>query len=283
MSIGKRIGRAVGIGLATLIGVYLLLAYVVLPDWWRHHEHHPGLAALAKVTTNADGIPGGPLNVGLIGTREELIAAFEAAQWHPADPLGLRSDLEIAESVVLDRPDPNAPVSTLYLWGRPENLAFEQEAGVSAKERHHVRFWRSDETGKDGRPLWLGAVSFDQSVGFSRLTGQITHHIAPDLDAERDRLMAELEAAGRLQAMYQISGVGPTLNGRNAEGDWYFTDGEITVGVLVKDETIQTQPIIKLPNPTVIRLKNTLWAWLRPVLNEVAGVFASKASPTAPD
>ena len=264
----KRAVRAFVILLTIFLGGYLLVAYLLLPEGWRHYEHHPSLATFPKVTTNADGIPGDPLNVGLIGTREEVMAAFTAAGWYRADPLGLGSDLEIAESVVLDRPDPNAPVSQLYLWGRPEDLAFEKPVGASARERQHVRFWRTSETGGDGRPLWIGAASFDQSIGFSHLTGQVTHHIAPDIDAERDRLMADLAAAGQLQTLYQVTGVGPTLNGRNAEGDRYFTDGEVTIGVLVKDNVPLAQPVVKLPNPMVVTLKNQFWSWLRPLLTK---------------
>lgn len=267
MNTFRRVGRTIALSLAALLGIYVLLAYGVLPDWWRHYEHHPSLEAFPKVTHNTDGIPGDPLNVGLIGTQEEVMAAFAAAGWRRAARLGLRSDMAIAESVLLDRPDETAPVSNLYLWGRPQDLAFEQEAGTSARERHHVRFWRSNELGEGGRPLWLGAVSFDQSAGLSRLTGQITHHIAADLDTERDRLMAELERAGRLKSVYQVTGVGPTLDGRNAEGDRYFTDGELTIGVLVSGPTVQTQPATRLPNPAAVAFKNKLWLWLRPLLN----------------
>jgi hypothetical protein len=268
MTLFRRVARVLAILLAALLGSYLLVAYILLPEGWNHYEHHPSLATFPKVTTNADGIPGDPLNVGLMGTREEVMAAFAAAGWQQAARLGLRSDLAIAESVVLDHPDPNAPVSNLYLWGRPEDLAFEQVVGTSARERQHVRFWRADEASRDGRPLWIGAASFDQSVGFSHLTGQITHHIASDLDAERDRLMADLAAARQLQIMYQVTGVGPTLNGRNAEGDRYFTDGEVTIGVLVKDNVPLTQPVVQLPNPTAVNLKNQFWSWLHPLLNE---------------
>jgi len=37
--------------------VYFLLAYVVLPALWRHHEHEPGLASLPMVTRTRTGIP----------------------------------------------------------------------------------------------------------------------------------------------------------------------------------------------------------------------------------
>ena len=223
-----------GLGvLAGVVAAYLLVAYLMLPLAWLEHEeeHHPALDAAPKVTTNADGIPGDPINVGLVGTREELIGAMLAAGWYPADPITLRSSIGIAASVLLRRPDPDAPVSPLYLFGRKQDLAFEQEVGRSADRRHHVRWWLTDRT-EGGRPFWLGGASFDRDSGLSHLTGQITHHIDPDLDAQRDQLMASLAERGLLVRQFQLPGIGPTMNGRNAGGDRFYTDGMIDVGVL---------------------------------------------------
>ena len=53
-------------------------------------------------------------------------------------------------------------------------------------------------------PLWIGAATFDRSVGFSHRTGQVTHHIAPDIDRERDTLMADLYRSGRLEQPFRV-------------------------------------------------------------------------------
>jgi hypothetical protein len=220
--------------LGIVIALYLVIAYGILPLIWTEAErdHHPALDGLPKVTHNVDGIPGDPLNVALVGDEAELAAAMLAAGWHPADPVTLRSSLKIAESVVLHRPDPDAPVSPLFVFGRKQDLAFEQDVGGSADRRHHVRWWKSDEPDEQGRPLWLGAATFDVGSGFSHLTGQIMHHIAPNIDAERDALIADLADAGQLDRQYNWPGVGPSRDGRNAGGDRYETDGFMIVGVL---------------------------------------------------
>src|SRR6201995_1377273 len=213
--------------------LYLTMAYVALPALWTHHEHEPGLASLPMVTRTGSGIPGDALNVGLVGSEEAVLRAMHAAGWFPADPVTLRTSIEIVGSVVLDRPYHDAPVSPLYYEGKKEQLAFERPDGTSADRRHHVRLWLALEKGVGGRPVWLGAVTFDRGVGLSRYTGQITHHIGPNIDAERDLLMRDLSQAGMIEALFQISGIGPTLFGRNGGGDPYYTDGEIDVGVLV--------------------------------------------------
>src|SRR5208282_6630706 len=96
-----------------------------------------------------------------------------AAGWYPADAITFRSSVRIAVDSVFRRPDDDAPVSNLYLFGRKQDLAFEQPLGNSPRQRHHVRFWRSDKLDED-RPLWFGAATFDESVGLSHTTGEVT-------------------------------------------------------------------------------------------------------------
>lgn len=250
-----------------VVFLYVLSAYLVLPFAWTHHEHQPQLAAVSMLTRTAQDIPGDPLNVGLAGKREDVVLAMTGAGWFPADPVTLRTSIEIAGSVVLDRPYRKAPVSPLYFNGRMQDLAFEKPSGTSADRRHHVRFWLVLEKGNEGRPVWLGAVTFDRSVGFSHYTGAITHHIAPDVDAERDALINDLVAAKLVEALYQVTGVGPTLNGRNGGGDRYFTDGEIHVARLMPDGGRNSAAPVVLDVPAALRLKDQIWAAARSALS----------------
>jgi hypothetical protein len=216
-----------------LLLAYLAAAYFVAPlVWKRYVRKHPSLEDIPGITHTAAGIPGDPLNVALIGTKEQLVAIMRKAGWSEADPLGLRSDLKIAEATVLKRPDADAPVSNLYLFGRKEDLAFEQQVGHDPRKRHHVRFWKTDKTDPDGRPVWVGSAVFDERVGLSRTTGQITHVTAPDVDAERDLLFRDLEQTGELTEHYAIPNFHQVREGRNGGGDPWRTDGSLYVGVI---------------------------------------------------
>jgi hypothetical protein len=249
------------LGVAAL--AYVVLAYLLFPAFWRHYEHQPGLAFKPMVTRNSAGIAGDPLNVGLVGDLKEVVRALSAAGWTSADPLSIKSDVEIAESVALDRPYKDAPVSNLYYEGRKEDIAFEKQIGRSAAQRHHVRFWKVLEKGMEGRTVWLGSVTLDRNVGLSRYTGQITHHIAADIDAERQLLIGELTAAGLVDTIYTVSGIGPTLNGRNGEGDWYYTDGEIEIAVISPGANPGTNTATILDVPTSVAIKNKIWNGVR--------------------
>lgn len=189
------------------------------------------LGRLPAVTRTKDGRPGDPVNLLLAGgARDELTAAFRAAGWFPAAPVRPRSAAGIAASVVLDVPYRRAPVSDLYLFGRAQDLAFEKPCGRSARSRHHVRFWCAG-TDPAGRPVWAGAATFDASVGRSEATGKFTHHIAPDVDRERDTVLDDLTRAGRLTDRSFVGRSGP-FTARNGEGDPYHTDGRIAVGTV---------------------------------------------------
>ena len=155
-----------------------------------------------------------------------------AAKWYPADKITMESSLRIAVGVVFDRPYDDAPVSSLYLWGRKEDLAFEQPVGNDPRRRHHVRFWRAEKVDAQGRPLWIGSATFDTHVGLSYTTAEITHHIAPNVDEDRDKVMNDLRKAGRLSAEYWIDGFHKVLQGKNGGGDPWHTDGRLAVGVL---------------------------------------------------
>jgi hypothetical protein len=252
--------------LAACAVAYALLAYFVLPILWQHYEHQPGLKGRPMTTVTAQGIPGDPLNIGLVGTKADVVKAWRLAGWHPADAITLGTSVEIAGSVLLHRPYVDAPVSNLFYDGRHQDLAFEKPVGGSADKRHHVRLWVILDEGVEQRPLWLGSATFDRSVGISRYTGQITHHIAPDIDAERDLAITELSRVGVLFEIYQVSGVGPTIGGRNGGGDPYFTDGEITVGVIRADAAPSDALPKKSPNPAHIELTTTLWSMMRRLL-----------------
>lgn len=228
-SLWKRLAGGIGVFLVC----YVAVAYLIVPQVWKMYaRHRPSFDDNPRLTKTGYGHPGDPLNVALVGTEAQVKAIMQAAKWYSADALGLKSDLKIAVDTVLARPDPAAPVSNLYLFGRKEDLAFEQPVGDNPRHRNHVRFWRTSKTDEDGRPVWIGSASYDKGVGLSHTTGQVTHHIAANVDAERDHLAHDLEQTTDLSEQYTVDGFHTTLEGRNGGGDPWHTDGNLWVGVV---------------------------------------------------
>jgi hypothetical protein len=116
-------------------------------DRKRKAKRHPDLVDGARLTHTGRGIPGDPLNIALVGSEADVVAAMNAAGWRDAAPLGFRSDERIIVDTVLDKPDPTAPVSNLFLFGRKEDRAFEKPIGHSPRERNHVSLLAFRENG----------------------------------------------------------------------------------------------------------------------------------------
>ena len=213
-----------------ILGIWLLLAYLFVPMGWKlFGSRHHAITAGPHITTTGSGIHGDPLNVSIIGGEDDVLSAMLAAGWYPADPITLKSSLRIAESTIFHRPYIDAPVSNLFLFGRKEDLAFEKPVGNDARRRHHVRFWLAPNQSDSGKPYWLGAITFDRSVGFSHTTGQITHHIAPDIDTERDAIIADLQRASRVDSIEWEDNFQDPPEGRNGGGDPWKTDGRLPI------------------------------------------------------
>jgi hypothetical protein len=242
---------------------YYLLAYWIAPMMWKHYEHHPKMEDAPKFALTREGIPGDALNIALIGEQADVIHSMIIADWLPADPVTFKSSVKITASALFGKPYPTAPVSNLYLFGRVEDLAFEQPVAGNTRQRHHVRFWRSAELGKDGKPMWIGAATFDRSVGVSHLTGKITHHVAPDIDAERDKIIADLKGHQQLVTEYQVTGIGVTFRRRNGGGDSYSSDGELTVGVLTAGGAENPAVVQVKENPPAVQWKDRGWRFWR--------------------
>jgi len=221
-----RLAAFIVIGVGTF---YAATAYELIPSIWKVEERrHPALADMGTRAFTSAGIPGDPLNVAFIGSEQALHDKMLKAGWFPADPITLRSSLRIARDSVMHKPYPDAPVSDLFVNGHKQDLAFEQAAGGDPSKRHHVRFWQANTQDESGRPLWIGAATYDAGVGLSYTTGQITHHIAAEVDKERDKLIADLQQTGSLVIQW-IDAFQPVREGRNGGGDRFVTDGKLGV------------------------------------------------------
>ena len=224
------VGRRVLQTLIAVLLIYLAVAYLVMPVDWRWYVHrHPSLDDIPDITLTGNGIPGDPLNVAVIGTEAELKQIVQAAGWHAGRSARAAERLDDRRRHGAQAARRYGAVSNLFLFGRKEDLAFEQPVGDSPRKRNHVRFWHTDKI-DNGRPEWIGSATYDERVGLSGTTGQITHHIAADVDAERDHLFQDLKETGDLSETYFVDGFHKTLEGRNGGGDRWYTDGRLEVG-----------------------------------------------------
>jgi LssY C-terminus len=226
--------------------VYALAAYVILPRIVRMSLKILQRKSVPSFTITGDGFPGDPVNLVLIGEFDKLRAAFVAAGWTEADPLNVRSSWRMVVAFVLNRPYPAAPFSTLFLFGRAQDVGFQKPIDLSPRKRHHVRFWslsleRNDEPlnnpgfwlNADRPPigeaaLWVGAGTQDTGLSFTKFTFQFTHATDDDVNTERDFIISELERRGAIgDVMWRRAG--EALVGRV---NHYVTDGDVAAAKL---------------------------------------------------
>lgn len=227
---------------------YGIAAYLILPRAVRMGLKLLQRKRVPRFTITGDGLPGDPVNVVLIGTLRQLHAAFATAGWSEADRLGAASSWRMVRAFLLNSPYPTAPFSTLYLYGRGQDVGFQKAIDNSPRKRHHIRFWalsltRAEDAlgGADfwlntDRPpdsehvLWVGAGTKDTGFSLTRLTFQITHATDSDTNAERDYIIAELQ---NHRVIGTVSSVRAGQHLPAERVNHYITDGEVTVASLL--------------------------------------------------
>jgi LssY C-terminus len=172
------------------------------------------------------GNQGGPVNLVLIGSKGEIRAAFEKAGWTVAQDQNADSLWKTFEAVIKGKGYDAAPMSTLYLYGRPEEMAFEKMLNTFTM-RHHLRIWKAPVAGPDGRQVWL--VAADHDNGFDIRPGVISHSVDPQVDLERAKVGADLGMTGMVAAEELVSVSNPARSGLTATGGQWESDGKLLV------------------------------------------------------
>ncbi|MDL2342376.1 MAG: LssY C-terminal domain-containing protein [Patescibacteria group bacterium] len=240
--------RRVPVAVAVLI-TYVLTAYILIPAAIRLIRIIWPPRHLPLYCVTPDGFASDPLNVGVLATKKELSRAMKAAGWHVADShKSIRNVLRHGFSTLFDWSYPNAPVSSLYLFGRHQDIAFQKpvsEAGTT--NRHHVRFWATtfDDADnltvrsihwhhravhvRDDKLLWVGAASLDNGLAPIRHNLQVTHMIHPDTNRERELIVSQLQATQLVKEVSAIQLRSPYKLVNRAFRGHLHTDGKMSI------------------------------------------------------
>ena len=188
------------------------------------------LETLPCCTTNANGTElGDPLNLVVIGDLDDVYYAFIRAGWDETETIYRASIFKTVRSFLFGGRYRYSPVSALYVFGRPQDVAL-QRARTTIHERNHLRLWLAPMR-FEGKLVWIGQISRDIGVRFTRKT-ITTHKIDPDVDETRDFLIQDLWYSQGLKTFGYVKGVGPASYDQpraNLTGDPYFTDGNRAV------------------------------------------------------
>ena len=212
--------------------VWLITAYLALP---RLHRILSSLYVpnyFIGRTRTADGLLGDPVNLALRGSEAQVHQAMTAAGWTLAEEITVRSSWRMMLATLTRRSYPQAPVSSLFLFGRRQDFTYQQEVDGNPGKRHHVRFWRCPQgwlLPGGHRVDWLAAGSYDKSVGLSLFTFQLTHKIDEDIDIERDYIIESVKKSEKYIRVTVLKDFSTGYYSRNGSGDLIRTDGDLPI------------------------------------------------------
>ena len=176
--------------------------------------------------------PGDMVNILILGTEDQVVAAFKAAGWVRVDSsveetalAGLVDSLEKKDYLTM-------PMSKLYLFNRPQDYGFAHAEPVRVvMSRNHLRVWKSPYTA-GGKTVWCVAATHD--IGFERdqRNNSVTHKIDPAIDGEREFVNSTLSSTGLVVARDHVTPPKPLTEAKTATGGEFHSDGRILVLVL---------------------------------------------------
>ncbi|MEJ2180372.1 MAG: LssY C-terminal domain-containing protein [Gammaproteobacteria bacterium] len=175
---------------------------------------------------------GDPLNLVIVGEGKHVLATLIRRSWDLTETMRSDTKWRTMVSSIFRSQYRTSPVSPLYLFDRPHDIAL-QKSRSTVDERNHLRLWLAPVT-LEGQKVWVGQISRDIGVKFSSKTF-ITHKIDPMVDEARLYITLDVAASQALKALGYAKGVGYSdrkAPGFNYTDDPYYTDGLRVVLIL---------------------------------------------------
>ncbi len=186
-------------------------------------------ANIPRRVSDQQGNLGDMVNFALVGSEQQVKTALAKAGWFPTDANPQDALMHGLLETLAHKSYMAVPMSTLYLFGRPQDMAYARANAIEvAATRNHLRLWKTMQT-VDGEQLWVGSATHDHGFETDQRTGGITHHIDPDIDQERQFILASLNDAGTVKAAAYVLPSDPVGTARTATGGSFNSDGRIVV------------------------------------------------------
>ncbi len=211
-------------------------------------EFRAELERLPCCAADADGEQDGdPLNIVLVGESFDVLGALSRSGWSFTHRIDLRTVRREIGAAISGDAYPVAPVSSLYLFGRKQDVAL-QRARTSIAQRNHLRLWLAPFR-FDGCSVWVGQISRDIGIKVTPKSPTLTTHIIdPEVDTTREYLLHSLLAQGLIDRFGFVKGSAAATASApryNLTGDPYISDG-LRLVVILPNEPVPTDRIRSL-------------------------------------
>lgn len=171
--------------------------------------------------------PSDLINTALIGSRDQIAAAFEAAGWTQARPATLRCRIFGVTQLAQGRGFHALPMSPQLVNNAEADMSWQKDLNDLSK-RHHIRVWKQPGAWH-GQDIWIGAATRDVDLAYLRPGQALTHRIAENVDEEREKVVDDLAFTSCVDRVGWFERQGLPRSTRNATGDLMFTDGRMAV------------------------------------------------------
>ena len=183
------------------------------------------LDSIPRRVSDPNGAPGDRVNFIIVGSQEQMQAAFKAAGWVVVDRTNRDAVVSGLFASVSKQSYVTLPMSELRLFGRAQDFGYAQADPLRVvASRHHFRIWKVPDT-LAGQTVWAGAGTHD--IGFDRdqRNNGVTHKIDPNTDGERDYIADSLMQTGLVLKALYITPTDPVREARTATGSSFTSDG----------------------------------------------------------
>ena len=182
---------------------------------------------LPQRSTTRKSVDADMVNLVFLGSQDQVQAAFREAGWRNSDPASKRAFLHNFYALLNNSGYAQQPMMTLMLNGKPEDMNWQKSLN-SYGRRDHLRIWHWSPEGSTNS-IWVSSSTHDTSAFLSVKYKSFVHHIAPDIDDERAKVIRDLNFAGCVRSVSYVSRSGTSTIAQNATGDLIRTDGSIAV------------------------------------------------------
>ncbi len=197
-------------------------AYAADDFEWQEFSHAIPTRSTTTTQASADLI-----NLAIVGSREQVVTAFHDAGWVNSDTFTRHAFMRDFYAFLNDSGYPQEPMRPFLLNGNPADMKWQKSLNSYAR-RDHLRMWEwTDPT--TGKTAWLSASTHDTGAALSLKYRQFVHHISPDIDEERSKVIRDLTAAGCVQSVHMIARPGVPTMTQSYNGDPVRTDGSLAV------------------------------------------------------
>jgi hypothetical protein len=187
------------------------------------------LDSIPRRVNDPNGALGDRVNFIVVGTQEQMQAAFKAAGWVTVDRSNKAAVLSGLLATLSKEAYVTLPMSVLELFGRPQDFGYAQADPVRVvASRHHFRIWKAPFQ-FNGTDVWAGAGTHD--IGFDRdqRNNGVTHKIDPATDGERDYIRESLEQTGMVVKTEYMTPTDPVKDAKTATGSGFTSDGRTLI------------------------------------------------------